>query len=263
MSARSAAGGLWNSMSVERVFEKKVWFSGRKMKRNFKIFKHILPLLAAGVLSGCMSVDYVGQTFPALPATSTIEVFSPENPMPSTGYRAIGRAEITAPPRTNGSDIRLRLIELAREKGAQAVRVAAMKKVQVGFFENDDNFNVMPNYDRDPRNAGGRFIYSNSFDNPTTLPAGSGSPMYETKVQALLLVTDARFKEMEELYKKQREFLDARERSLAGTPVTPEQALDKAVKPVEVSPVPVEAPAVENKPVQLNLGDEKNPAVKL
>ena len=233
------------------------------MKKFFKICKHILPLLAAGVLSGCMSVDYVGQTFPALPASAAIEVFSPENPLPAAGYRAIGRAEITAPPRTDGDDIRQRLIELAREKGAQAVRVVTMKKIQVGFFESDDNLNVMPNYDRDPRNAGGRFIYTNSFGNPTTLPGGSESPMYETRVQALLLVTDARFKEMEELYKKQREFLYARERSLAGTPVAPEQALDKAVKPVEVSPVPVEAPAVENKPVQLNLGDEKNPAVKL
>ena len=68
---------------------------------------------------------------------------------------------------------------------------------------------------------------------------------------------------MEELYKKQREFLDAKERSLAGAPVVPEQALNKAVKPVAVSPVPVETPAPENKPVQLNLGDENKPAVKL
>ncbi len=233
------------------------------MKKFVKIFKYALPLLAMGALTGCMSVEYVGQTFPALPAASTIEVFSPENPLPAAGYRAIGRVELTAPPRTNGEAIRQRLIEVAREKGAQAVRVVSMKKIQVGFFESDTGLDVMPNYDTDPRNAGGRFIYTNSFGDPADLPDAPQSPMYETIVKALLLVTDARFKEMEELYKKQREFLEARERSLAAMPASPEQALDKAVKPVAVSPVPAEAPAPENKPVQLNLGDENKPAVKL
>ena len=233
------------------------------MKKFFKIFKYALPLLAMGVLTGCMSVEYVGQTFPALPATSAIEVFSPENPLPQTGYRAIGRVELTAPPRTNGDAIRQRLIEVAREKGAQALRVVSMKKIQVGFFDSDNNVDFMPNYDTDPRNAGGRFIYTNSFGEPADLPDAPRSPMYETVVKALLLVTDARFKEMEELYKKQREFLEAKERSLAAAPAVPEQALEKSVKPVAVSPVPSEAPAPENKPVQLNLGDENKPAVQL
>jgi hypothetical protein len=253
-------------MSGERAFEKTEWFSGRNMKKFFKIFKNILPLLAAGVLSGCMSVDYVGQTFPALPATDAIEVFSPENPMPVSGYRIMGRVELVAPPRTKGTAIRQRLIELAREKGAEAVNIVSFRKVQVGFWASDSGPGEMPNYEHDPRNGGGRFLYSNSFGNPVTLPTGRQA-MYDSCVQAQLLVSDARFAQMEQLYRRQMERLGKLEQTIAGNEntekISPDRILNQTVKPVEVAPGTVKTPAPEPRPLQINLSNDKNPAVKL
>lgn len=234
------------------------------MKKVYSVFRGILPLLILLVSAGCMNVEYVGQTLPSLPTSTSVKVFSPENPLPA-GYRSIGKVTLTAPPRTSGSDIRQRLIALAREKGAEAVNVVSSKRIQVGLIEPDAGPGRMPNWEQDPRNAGGRFIYSNSFGNPAALPTAKRQALYDVQVQALLMVTDSRFNAMQQLYREQRARLEAQERNIAGKPVVlpPDKALDKAVKPLEVSPVPKKEPAPELKPVQLNLGSDKNPSVKL
>ena len=234
------------------------------MKEVFKIFQCILLLAAAGVLSGCMSVEYVGQTFPALDATNSIEVFSPENPMPASGYRVMGRAELVAPPRTRVAAIRQRLIELAREKGAEAVNIVSFRKVQVGFWAGDNGPGSMPDYYRDPRNEGGRFVYSNSFGDLVT-QSSAPQPMYDSCVQAQLLVSDARFAAMEQLYRQQRKRLGVLEKKITGKTekVSPDRILNQTVKPMEVTPGMIRKTVPEPKPVQINLSNDKNPAVKL
>ena len=235
------------------------------MKKVVKIFQCILLLAAAGVLSGCMSVDYVGQTFPALSAADSIEVFSPGNPMPASGYRVMGRAELVAPPRTRITDIRQRLIELAREKGAEAVNIVSFRKVQVGFWASDNGPGSMPDYYRDPRNEGGRFIYSNSFGDMVAGQSPAPQPMYDSCVQAQLLVSDARFAAMEKLYRQQRERLGALEQKIAEKTenISPDRILNQTVKPMEVTPGMTQKTAPEPKPMQINLSNDKNPAVKL
>ena len=232
------------------------------MKKYVKMLKMAIYTIAALTFAGCVNVEYVGQTFPALPEETPVTIYSPEAPMPDHGYRAIGRITLTAPDGNSLGSVRDELSECAREHGAEAVSVVEFKRVEVGFWAVESASVSMPDWSRDNRNAGGAFIYSNSFGERVAVNSQPRQKIYELRVKALLLVTDARFNEMMEIYRKQREKLDEKldKTRLKVQASTAEEALDKSVKPVENSPVPPEkkAPAAEKKVIQLDLTDDRS-----
>ena len=220
-------------------------------------------LSAVGVLcSGCVNVEYVGQSFPPLASDAPVTVFTPEAPMPSGEYRAIGRVLMTLPDGNGISDARQELINLAREHGAEAVNVVACKRIKVGMNAADNFNNWTPNWDHDDRNDGGAFIYSNSYGQLDSVSTQERE-FYELQIKALLVVTNERFKAMEAVYREQRARLEAAVVAPApdAVAVTPEQAMEQAVQPGTLSPVTerADSPSSERKPVQIELNDSRNP----
>lgn len=212
-------------------------------------------LLIALNVCGCINVEYTGQSFPPLPEGTTVTLYSPESPAPVSGYRAIGRATVTAPQGWSMSEVREKLVDLALEHGADAVNVVESKRIQVGLNAPDQNVSPAPNWGRDTRNAGGAFVYSNYFGD--TVTAEKADPVYELQVKALLLATDARFKAMEELYKAERRKLEANsaaaEKTAAPAVDTPETAAPAADTPGAAVPAKKSAPAPRRAmPVKLN-----------
>ena len=222
-------------------------------------------LLGCGLLAaaGCVNVEYVGQSFPALDEAAPVVIYSPENPMPDKGFRAIGRAMVTLPDNRGAGDIRQELTALAREHGAEAVNVVSIQKIRLGMAAPESGRIRISNWNRDGRNAGGAYIYTNSFGEQAEL-AAPGKAIYEQQVKALLLVSDKRFEEMQKLYQAERAKLTAAPAAVPPAAQTAEQALDKAVKPLEVSPTaPAEAAAPAKQPVNVELSSDSNPAVAL
>ena len=197
--------------------------------RSFRMTLWAAGLAAAG-LTGCVDIQYVGQTFPALPSDAEVAFFTPEIPVPEGEYHAVGRATVTAPGSTNSDTLREDLIEAARDRGADAVQVVEFKRVKVGERASVDSASQGPNssWNQDARNAGGDYIYTNSFGQTTELEKPARA-VYETTVKALFLVTNARFRKMtKELRHEERAVAEQTQKAL-NAPVTSD-SLNAAVE---------------------------------
>ena len=216
-------------------------------------------LLAAAVLiltAGCIDVDYVGQSFPALPAGSNVTIYTPESPLSDRSYRAIGRVSITAPEGTTRGEINEKLTVLAREHGADTVNIISVRRVVIGPGAPDTSMAAQPTWNRDARNMGGNYIYSNNFGQSNVNPPVSN--ITEWQIKALLMVTEEKFQAMKELYNKQRVKLDELSggAAVAAPAASAGVALDQAAQSVDVPPAkPVEKTVKSApKPLKLELG---------
>lgn len=194
------------------------------MKKKMKWFRMAAwtVLLPAVWLTGCVDLEYVGQTFPELPEDTEVAFFTPEIPVPEGEYHAIGRATVTAPGSTSNETLRDDLIESARDHGADAVQVVDFKRVKVGERSAvDGSTNPGPNagWTQDARNAGGAYIYTNSFGETTELEKPKRA-VYETTVKALFLVTNARFKTVTGDLKKEENAVARQVEKRLDAPVT-------------------------------------------
>ena len=88
-------------------------------------------------LTGCMSVDYVGQSFDPIPEEEPVEYYTKRGEIPAGRYRIIGRAKITASWRYDKYDIREILIDEARKRGANAVALVGEKRERIGVYERE------------------------------------------------------------------------------------------------------------------------------
>ena len=235
------------------------------MKIYANAVKLSVVLLMALCASGCINVDYVGQTFPPLPEGTPVKIYSQETPVPAGEYRIIGRVNLTAPDGTSMEEINKSLTDLAIRHGAEAVKVVDYKFVELGLAAPDTSFCRSPSWNRDNRNAGGAYIYTNSFGEITSLEKAP-KQVTELQMRAQLLATVKRFNEMESLYRQEREKLE----KITTNPVaenienTTESALNKAARPVIASPArPTENTTWEKPAVRVKLTDERDQPVAL
>ena len=152
------------------------------------LFSFVLPLCALCFASGCVQVDYFGQSFDPTPETSPVEYYTARDDIPAGRYRIIGRGTIATELRVDKYDIREALIDTARKHGADAVALVAMNKVQVGVYPPDTDFDGNPTH---PSFAGGINPSSpdraaDAFGKPEELKGGQHTRT-ETHVRALFL----------------------------------------------------------------------------
>ena len=98
-----------------------------------------MAVSVAVAVSGCMSFDYVGQSFAETPDSVPVEVFRNRSELPPGRYKVIGRGVLTAPDGVDSYDIDEKLIEEAREHGADAVCIVGVEAIQAGTFRTQDN----------------------------------------------------------------------------------------------------------------------------
>ena len=195
------------------------------MKPRFRI----LPaLLLTGLFSGCVQVDYFGQSFDPTPETSPVEYYTSRDDIPAGKYRIIGRGTIATERRIDKYDIREALVEAARKHGADAVAAVSVNRVPVGVYPRDENFDGSPTHPDRPEsfNPSDPHVADRVFDRPVELKGGK-TVRFEMHVRALFLKDKAalertfarRGKELDELV-KQPEPKDAR--SLTEEPRKPD-----------------------------------------
>lgn len=166
------------------------------MKNLYRSGKFFAALLLGIFACGCIDVEYVGQSFPPLPEDVNIPVYTEKNPAPEkVVYRSIGRVLVTANDDCPAADIRSELEKTARENGAEAVKIVHWNSRLLGTAAPAGSANWQPNDNNTGRTLSGGYIYRDSFG---SAPARLDKPVRkfrETEVEALLLVTEKRFKE--------------------------------------------------------------------
>ena len=233
------------------------------MNRFLTVVSQIMLLMGLVLMYGCINVEYVGQSFPVLAENEPVKIYWPTVQPPEDTYRAIGRVFIEAPDGTTQGDIAEELITLARKHGAEAVNILEYKRIKIGSAEVGSDRTLRVGWNRDNRNAGGSYIYSNYFGQTITM-GNDYTSVTELQIKAVLLVTEKKFRDLESRNKPQKnaEFAGSTGKKSVQTA---EAALDKSVKPVEASPVkPYKSdPPAERKPSRLELSADHRPAVDL
>ena len=110
--------------------------------------KTVFPLgtafafFAAVLLSGCMEFEYVGREF--APSVRLPKYYEKKDALPPGEYEIIGRAKLTFPPSQDREDVRLRLLNEAASRGADAVCRVSEKVIRVGLYERTEEFSGGP-----------------------------------------------------------------------------------------------------------------------
>lgn len=155
--------------------------------------RHIFAVLAAGislVAAGCIDLEYIGQEFEPTPQSRPVALFQNRAEVPPGEYRIIGRATLTAPDGTLGYDIQEKLLDSAREAGADAVCLISTERIHVGTYTivNSD-FSPPGSVRLNPGNlsADGSFRAVNTFGSEVTSVRGEERSRVEIEVKALFL----------------------------------------------------------------------------
>ena len=185
------------------------------MKKTGKL---LLAGWLAGLLSGCLSVDYVGQKLPALPENESVAFYDEATPMPPDTYHSIGRGLLECNGSTPSGEIKTALIDKARTVGANAVQVVEFKRTKVGAMAvPQDNTAGGPVSMIDAvsdQRVGGGSVYIDTFGNPVAYDTQM-EDIYEITVKALFLVKLDRYDEvMAEWKEAQAKFLEMQSQAL-------------------------------------------------
>ena len=201
MYARSVADGSWNSMSGGLVFN--LVERNGKMNRFFTVLSKTTLALGLLLMFGCMNVEYVGQSLPELAENEPVKVYSPASQFKEAGYRVLGRVEIQAPDGTTQEDVVDELTRLARKHGAEIANILEIKRVRIGTVAADPGVSRV-GWNRDGRNAGGAYIYSNYFGEVSTLE-GRRINVTELLIKAVLLVPEEKVRKLQESANKKQD----------------------------------------------------------
>ncbi len=151
--------------------------------------KCFLPLAAAVaglILAACSSVDYRGESLPALRSDVPVKFYLATELEKMPDARVLGTAEYTARPLDTSKDIRDTLRKEARRKGANGIRIIYMEKVPDGEARRDQinntgapQWNVNDNSDTSLNSIKNTINYSDVRDKEKTV--------YKTYVKAEFL----------------------------------------------------------------------------
>jgi len=102
--------------------------------------KSFLPLAAAVavfVLTACASVEYEGESLPALPSSAPVKFYLATELEKMPDVLVLGTAEYIARPSLTSKDIRETLRRAARKEGANGIRIVYMEKIPDGEARKD------------------------------------------------------------------------------------------------------------------------------
>ena len=151
--------------------------------------KSILPLAAAVagfILAACASVEYQGESLPALHSDAPVKFYLASELEKMPGVIVLGTAEYTARPSLTSKDIRETLQTAARREGANGIHIISMKKIPDGEARRDQinntgapQWNVSDNSDTSLSYMKNTINYSDVSDKEKTI--------YKTFVKAEFL----------------------------------------------------------------------------
>ncbi len=111
------------------------------MKNLFRTATFSLIAFAFAIGQGCVSVSYSGKSYEP---TTNVEVIQKQKDIPA-GYEIMGKAAATA-PEAEGSrqDLEKKLVQKAKDKGADAVMITLYELVKTGEERVDQLMDTSP-----------------------------------------------------------------------------------------------------------------------
>lgn len=155
------------------------------MIRRFSAFLFLLLCCA-----GCMSFDYVGQSFDPRPDSSPVTFFEGRDEIPPDAYRIIGRGTLTGSDRIHGFDRADKMRAIARERGADAVCIISTRVFPVGLYPRADGEFAGPSTTsggKDDTDALGEAWETDSFGEKRVSSSGESRVRYNFETRLLLL----------------------------------------------------------------------------
>lgn len=178
-------------------------------------------------LVGCVDINYVGQQYPQKDTEAEIAFYNSPADVPKNIYRIIGRANIEAPGDYNPAEIKAKILDQARECGADAVEVVEFKREKTG----EQNISKSPEYDgtvgfwsSNGLRTDGSPIYVDSFDKTVPLKHATQN-IFELKIKVLFLITSERFQEFQAKAAEERQ--KDREKERTDRAIESKKAIDK------------------------------------
>lgn len=155
----------------------------------------ILPVLAGIVfLAGCMSFDYVGQSFAPLNDSRAVNLIQGRDRIPADQFRIIGRGVLSGPGDTDIYDQNARLRQEARKHGADAVCIVSRTVKAAGLYPQSSGTFAPPlsaSSNVDNLNSRGVAWETDSFGQTQTLKGEEEvRHIFETKVIFLKKIGD-------------------------------------------------------------------------
>ena len=151
-----------------------------------KFFPPLMAAVACFVLAACASVEYEGESLPALSSDAPVKFYLASELDKMPGAVVLGTAEYTARPSLKSKDIRAILQSAARKEGANGIRIVYMEKIPDGEARKDQlnntgapQWNVSDNSDTSLASMKNTIQYSDVRDREKTI--------YKTLVKAEFL----------------------------------------------------------------------------
>lgn len=204
-----------------------------KNKAEKIFFAGVMGLLAGIglLLSGCIGVDYVGQSFEPRSEYDGVLIFDQDTEMPAENYRVIGRATLTVPNGYSTVDVHEKIEEVIREQGADAAKITERTKRLVASHYSQPSLN-----DKRSGPIGNIDTSYNEFGENISMEERRRNT-YELIVKVLVLMKRDRFDEV----MAKREAQQAAGPAAAGTPATDTvKAVEEAAETGGKSAAPAE-----------------------
>lgn len=181
------------------------------MNREFLLL--FFCLFAIGIMSGCINVDYVGQKYPRNNTDEDILFFNTNNDVPKNTYKAIGRANVSAPDGSTSDEIKSRILDRAEECGADAVSIVDYQKIKIGEISipaGTDYQGTSGVWNSTGHRADGSPIVVDSMDRTVPLQKNK-SNRYEIKCKALFLISNERYQKFLQQASNEKQLLRSME----------------------------------------------------
>lgn len=139
---------------------------------NLSVSGIVPALMGLFLLAGCMSFDYVGQSFAPLNDSAPVNLYKERSQIPADQYRIIGRAVLSGPNTTDLYDREAKLRQEARAHGADAVCITGSRVIAAGLYPSSSGAFAPPlsaSGNADNLDSAGRAWESDSFGKVQTL----------------------------------------------------------------------------------------------
>lgn len=95
-----------------------------------QIYRIVVVILGLAVLTGCINVDYVGQTYVKDNPTELIQWYNDAVSVPPDIYQVVGRATVEVSADYDQEQVREAILAEAEKRGVDAVQVVSSKAVE-------------------------------------------------------------------------------------------------------------------------------------
>lgn len=101
-------------------------------------------MAALFVCASCVNVAYDGDSKSPKAKRSDVKVFMDKSRIPVADYKVLGTATVSAPPSYTAAEVEMKLVDFAKEHGADGVLILSVDRQDDGVLRPDQAISVTP-----------------------------------------------------------------------------------------------------------------------